>query len=63
MGPQLLCACICDHNIVFSIETEIKKIFRKKFKKHDDGHEYFEGCPKEMLSIIYDFTNKSFMLN
>jgi thiol-disulfide isomerase/thioredoxin len=53
-GSQLLCTCICDYNIVFNIEKQIKELFNKKFNRHPDGTEYFIGNPNEMLKIIYD---------
>ena len=37
---------------VNTIESEIKQIFNKKFKKHNDGTEYFIGAPDEMCKYI-----------
>jgi hypothetical protein len=37
----------CEH-----IETKVKEAFNKMFKRHNDGHEYFEGDPKTMSLVI-----------
>lgn len=39
---------------VNSIENVIKKLFNEKFKKHNDGTEYFIGYPNEMCKIIFN---------
>jgi hypothetical protein len=39
------------------IENKIRKEFRKKFKKHTDGHEHFIGDSDEMIDIIYKIVN------
>jgi hypothetical protein len=39
----------CEH-----IEMKVKDVFNKMFKRHNDGHEYFEGDPKTMSMVIND---------
>lgn len=39
---------------VNSMENVIKTLFNEKFKKHNDGTEYFIGSPDEMCKIIFN---------
>ena len=42
----------CNASLATEIENKVKVEFRKEFTKHADGHEYFAGSPKHMITVI-----------
>ena len=52
-GSEIIFLKSVENTRVNTIENVIKKIFNEKFKKHNDGTEYFIGSPDEMCKIIF----------
>jgi len=53
-GSEIIFLKSVENTHVNTIENIIKKIFNEKFKKHNDGTEYFIGSPDEMCKIIFN---------
>jgi hypothetical protein len=51
-GSQLVYTRTCNADSIFKIESEIKDEFRKQFKSHSDGHEYFMGDSCKMINLM-----------
>jgi hypothetical protein len=51
-GSQVLSVLHVDCDDCEHIESKVKDTFNKMFKRHNDGHEYFEGDPKTMSMAI-----------
>ena len=51
-GSQMLSVIHVDCDDCEHIESKVKDVFNKMFKRHNDGHEYFEGDPKTMSMVI-----------
>jgi hypothetical protein len=53
-GSEIIFLKSVENTQVNTIENVVKKIFNEKFKKHNDGTEYFIGSPDEMCKIIFN---------
>ena len=56
---EIILVLQCDPKDVVELETTIKRQFRKRFKSHPDGTEYFRGDKCEMIRCIYENTIES----
>lgn len=60
-GSEIWLTIRCPIYFYKDVETSLIKTFRQRFEKYRDGNEYFSGDPLEMMKVITDAVQDSWL--